>query len=142
MPLKQNYLFNLLSCLVVGILLLNFPAYSSASDFPQSQSIVAGFSLEINGDNTSSNGTEIDNDKSDIPNSPQKDSPFSDNGENEEENREKDSDEDDISSHDFNQNPRVDLFCLSTNFFSTPIFYGLKSIPLYLLFHCWKSFLS
>ncbi|MGE0931474.1 hypothetical protein [Peijinzhouia sedimentorum] len=133
-------MFNLLSCLVVGILLLNFPAYSSASDFPQSQSIVSGFSLEINGNNISS--IEIDNDKSNIPNSPQKDSPFSDNGENEEENREKDNDEDDISSHDFNQNPRVDLFRLSTNFISTPIFYGLKSIPLYLLFHCWKNFLS
>ncbi|MFC2188836.1 hypothetical protein ACFCT7_16085 [Fulvivirgaceae bacterium LMO-SS25] len=133
-------MFNLLSCLVVGILLLNFPAYSSASDFPQSQSIVSGFSLEINGDNISS--IEIDNDKSNIPNSPQKDSPFSDNGENEEENREKDNDEDDISSHDFNQNLRVDLFRLSTNFISTPIFYGLKSIPLYLLFHCWKNFLS
>lgn len=139
MTLKQNYLFNILSCLVVGVLLLNSTAYSSPSNSSKSQSIAAGFSLEINEDTLS---TEIDNDESDIPNSPQKNSPFSDNGENEEENREKDSDEDDINSHDFNQSPRVDLFCLSTNFISTPIFYGLKGIPLYLLFHCWKSFLS
>ena len=139
MPSKRKHFIYFLSCILFGISLISNPTYALADDLQKSQSSSLNAALDHIEDSCLNEENRLG--FQNIPNVPQE-PPFSEEGEILEESTEKDADEDDLDNHYILQSHSVNDLIAPLLPLPKSILIGLNGIPLYLLFHRWKSFLS